>query len=256
MILEYLRPNTLDEAIKLLQRTDPHTCPLGGGSEVSKGGSQPIAVVDLQKLGLNKNYRNNGMVDLGATSTLSEIEAFLQDDVFSSVIRIQAGKNQRNSGTIAGLVKNANGRSSLLVLLLALDAQLLWQPGDKVISLGNWLPMRNQWHEAELITKISISDVVHRFESVARTPKDQPIVSVAVSKWPSGRLRVTVGGFGEIPTLALDGDSRDDVEMAVDQAFYNSSDEWASADYRREAGKKLAARLVSEINDVSEERKK
>jgi len=247
MIVDYFRPKTLTEAIALLQRETPVTLPLGGGNIMSKYQEEPIAVVDLQALGLNQIGRENNKIEIGATATLAQIEAFLTDSVFKNVIQIQAGKNQRNSGTVAGLINVADGRSALLTLLLAVDAQLIWQPGEKMISLGNWLPQRKIWHEASLITKIVLPDVTVRFESVARTPKDRPIVAVAMAQWPSSRLRIAVGGSGPFPVLALDGTQQDDVEQAVDQAFYTAEDEWASASYRREAGRRLAVRLASEL---------
>lgn len=253
MIIEYLRPKNIEEAISLLKRQAPITLPLGGGDALSKYQVEPVAVVDLQALGLNKILRENGKIEIGATATLAEIDSFLQNDVFSTVLRIQAGKNQRNSSTIAGLVKVSHGRSPFLTLLLALDAQLQWQPGEKLISLGNWLPVRHDWHEAVLMSKVILPDVEVRFDSVARTPKDRPIVAVAIARWPSGRMRVAVGGFGPIPGLALDGTDRDDVEQAVDQAFAYSNDQWASSSYRREAGRKLASRLAFDIRQAEED---
>jgi CO/xanthine dehydrogenase FAD-binding subunit len=249
VIIEYLRPNDIEGAIKLLQRESPITLPLGGGSILSKYQANPFAVVDLQALGLNRIKIENGLIEIGATATLSEIESALKNDVFTDVIRLQAGKNQRNSGTIAGLLNVADGRSPLLMLLLAMDAQITWQPGDKQISLESWLPQRHNWCEAQLITKVTIPDVTIRFESIGRTPKDRPIVAVAIAKKPNGKLRIAIGGFGEIPTLALDSDNWADTAKAVDEAYSAAEDQWASAEYRREAGKKLAVRLVHELMD-------
>jgi CO/xanthine dehydrogenase FAD-binding subunit len=253
VIVEYLRPNTLDEAIQYLQRKEPVTLPLGGGNVLSKYQEAPVAVVDLQNLGLKQIIRENGKIEIGASVSLSEFETFMHNVVFSNALRIQAGKNQRNTGTVAGLVCMADGRSTLLTLLLTLDAQLNWQPSDKLISLGNWLPKRYDWHDATLITQITIPEITIRFESIARTPKDRPIVIVAMAKWHSGRMRVVVGGCGPYPILAMDGNSRDNAELAVDQAFYNSDDQWASSSYRREVGKKLASRMVVELNQPIEE---
>ena len=256
MIIEYLRPDTMEAAIEMLQRSKPATLALGGGSVLSKHKGKSIAVVDLQNLGLNQITHSAEIIEIGATATLSEIESTLADPEMTKAIRIQAGKNQRNSGTIAGLINVADGRSSLLTMLLALDAQLTWLPGEKTISLADWLTQRTTWREAVLISKIMIPQVVMRFETVARTPKDLPIVAIAIAKWPSGRLRIAVGGFGALPVLAMDGSMQEEVVMAVDKAFSHADDNWASANYRREAGKILAARLLAEIRHSSEEKTK
>jgi CO/xanthine dehydrogenase FAD-binding subunit len=249
VIIEYLRPNSLEEAVKFLQRENPITLPLGGGSVLSKYQANPIAVVDLQALGLNRIKIEKGLIEIGATATLSEMETVLKNDVITDVIRFQAGKNQRNSGTIAGLINVADGRSPLLTLLLAKDAQLTWQPGNKQISLESWLPQRRDWHDAQLITKVTLPEVMIRFDSIGRTPKDRPIVAIAAAKWPMGKLRVAIGGFGGLPILAFDGDVHEDVAKAVDEAYSSSEDQWASSAYRREAGRKLASRLVQETMD-------
>lgn len=254
MIVEYLRPETFAEAVALLQRRAPVTLPLGGGSVLSKYQANQIAVVDLQNLNLNEIHRENGFVQVGATATLSEMEEFFKDSQTAEIIRLQAGRNQRNSGTIAGLINVADGRSPLLTFLLALDIQLVWQPEEMKISLTDWLPQRRNWHEGLLITQISIPEVLTRFEAVGRTPKDRPIVAIAIAKWPTGRLRISAGGFGSVPVLAFDGDIHDDFGTAVDQVYAGAEDQWASAAYRRETAKKLADRLVKEIKNESETR--
>ena len=257
MIIEYLQPETLAEAVNLLRRKNPVTLPLGGGSVLSKYQANQIAVVDLQNLHLNQIRRENGIVQVGATATLSELEEFFKSSEIAKIIRLQTGRNQRNLGTIAGLINVADGRSPLLTFLLALDAQLDWQPEDVTISLADWLPQRRSWHESLLITQVSIPEVpIIRFESVGRTPKDRPIVAIAIAKWPTDRLRISVGGFGAVPVLAFDGDIHDDFTSAVDQVYAQAEDQWASAVYRCETGRKLAMRLVEEIMNESETRAK
>lgn len=247
MIVEYLRPKAMDEALKLLDRENPKTIPLGGGTIVSKNTSDLVAVVDLQDLGLSSISRVDGKITLGATATLSEAESSMKSPDFSEAVQIQAGKNLRNSGTLAGMICTADGRSPLLTLLLALDAKLTWEPGNKEISLGDWLPMRKNGKLGKLITKVTIPEVIYRFDSIGRSPKDQPIVCCAVAKWPGKRLRIAAGGFGKIPVLVLDGNLTDDVELAMKNAFHDATDQWASAEYRMEAGSKMCARLVNEI---------
>jgi CO/xanthine dehydrogenase FAD-binding subunit len=254
MITEYLRPGTLEEAIKLLDRKAPLTLPLGGGSVLSKSHANSIAVVDLQSLGLNQILISGEKIEIGATATLSEIETTIDD--LKKVIRLQAGKNQRNSGTLVGLANVADGRSPLLTYLLALDAQLVWEPGNKTISLADWLPQRGTWHEAKLITKVLLPRVDVVFDSVARTPKDLPLVAVAVARWASGRMRVAIGGFGPLPLLVFDGNDLSYIARAVDDVLTNAEDMWATADYRRTVGKVLTDRLVSEIKQSAEERTK
>jgi CO/xanthine dehydrogenase FAD-binding subunit len=247
MIVEYFRPKSMDEALTLLKRKQPRTIPLGGGTTISKSQGEPVAVVDLQSLGLDTISKENGNFILGSTVTLSSMETFINLPAFSEAVQIQASKNLRNSGTIAGLICSANGRSPLLTLLLALDCHLIWEPEGREISLGNWLPVRKDWKDGLLISKVILPDTKFRFGSVGRSPKDQPIICCAIAKWANNRMRVAVGGFGKIPTLVLDGNTSDEIEIAVASALKDASDQWASAEYRIEAGMKLAKRLMNEL---------
>jgi len=119
LITEYLRPSTPEEALVFLKRSNPKTLPLGGGSVLSKSQTASIAVVDLQLLYLDQIKCTQETIEIGATATLSDIEPAVKMETLHQVIRLQAGKNQRDSGTLAGLVNVADGRSPLLTLLLA-----------------------------------------------------------------------------------------------------------------------------------------
>jgi CO/xanthine dehydrogenase FAD-binding subunit len=74
MITEYSRPKSLEAAIKLLERKDPQTLPIGGGSLISQHNGKKFAVVDLQDLGLSFIRKENGKTHIGATTTLAQIE--------------------------------------------------------------------------------------------------------------------------------------------------------------------------------------
>ena len=54
MIIDYSRPKSIKEAVDLLARKDPKSIPLAGGSVISKYKGDPVAVIDLQDLGLDK----------------------------------------------------------------------------------------------------------------------------------------------------------------------------------------------------------
>ena len=81
------------------------------------------------------------------------------------------------------------------------------------------------------------------FDSVARTPLDRPIVCAAVGHWKSGRTRVTLGGFGKAPILAMDGPEPVGAGAAARDAYLNAGDAWASAEYRAHVAGVLAGRL-------------
>ena len=131
MIVEYHRPKTLDEAIGLLKRTQLVSVPLGGGSILSQQHtSVPVAVVDLQALGLNGISVLGNTLSLGATTTLSDLmRAPEVPAVMKKAIELQAGNNLRQVGTLAGSICADQGISPIVTVLLALDAVVVWEPG-------------------------------------------------------------------------------------------------------------------------------
>jgi CO/xanthine dehydrogenase FAD-binding subunit len=99
-----------------------------------------------------------------------------------------------------------------------------------------------------LITKVILPlNLRLAYEYVARTPADLPIICAAVAKWPSGRTRLALGGFGSAPTLAFDGTESLGIEVAAQNAYSQAGDEWASSAYRQEIAGVLARRCLEQI---------
>jgi CO/xanthine dehydrogenase FAD-binding subunit len=277
MIIEYHRPNTLDEALTLLARRDPATVPLGGGSLLNAPAPEPVAVVDLQNLGLNEIRRRGSALETGATVTLQELDAWLAEaagipyaGALGRAIRHEATYNLRNVATLAGTLVGADGRSPLTTALLALDARLAVLPemqpasgdseeqtetpgkaqGEADLSLGDFLPLRSERPRGRLITQVLLPlNARLGIEWVARTPADRLIVCAAVARWPSGRTRVALGGFGRAPVLALDGPEPGGAEVAARNAYAQAGDEWASAEYRQEVAAVLTRRCIEGLEN-------
>jgi probable selenate reductase FAD-binding subunit len=249
MILEYHRPDKVEEALELLKRAEPTTLPLGGGSVLSAPSDDPIAVVDLQGLGLDKINRKGSTLELGATVTLQGLldEAELSPALYKAM-RHEAAYNLRQVATVAGALVSADGRSPFATAMLALDAQLTLLPGEEQVGLGDLLPLRAERLKGRLITQISVpTQVKLAYEYVARSPADLPVVCAAVAQWKSGRTRVALGGYGGAPVVAMDGKGDDGAAMAAKDAYQQAGDEWASAEYRMGAAETLTKRCLEAL---------
>ncbi len=249
MITEYHRPATLEQALKLIRRKKPETRPLGGGTVLSAPSAASVAVVDLQALKLNKITRKGNSLHIGAAATL---QALLETEgipaALAGAIRHEAAYNMRQVATVAGSLVAADGRSPFALVVLALDAQLELQPNDKTLGYGDLLALRAEKLSGKLITKVVISgQASSSYQYVARTPADLPIVSLAMARWPSGRTRLAVGGFGAAPALAMDGKESSGMDAAIENAFSDADDQWGSAEYRLEAARALAKRAQAEL---------
>jgi putative selenate reductase FAD-binding subunit len=245
MITDYHRPQTLEEALKLLSA--PNTRPLGGGTVLAHPGDKSFTVVDLQSLGLDKLHKSGNNLEIGATVTLQTLlESPYTPAALKAALILEAPINLRNMGTVAGALVTSDGRSPFAAVMLALDAKLTVLSGESpVVSLGNFFPLRQEILQGKIITKIEIPlQTKLAFETVARSPTDKPIVCVALAQWPSGRTRLVIGGWGISPSLALDGNDTSGVEAAARNTAHDAADEWASAEYRRDIAVVLAKRCL------------
>lgn len=249
MITTYHRPQDLDEALTLLSQ--PNTAPLGGGTLLSQPGADPVAVVDLQNLGLNTLHTKGNDLEIGATSSLqSLLENENCPEALKTAIKLEAPINIRNSATAAGTLAASDGRSPFATALLAMDAKLeTASMADskveyKTLNIGEVLLLRPD----RLITKITIPlNVKFTFEFVSRTPADKPIVCAVMSQWGSGRTRLVLGGYGAAPTLAMDGTEADGFEAAAMNAYHEATDQWAGAEYRMNTAAVLARRCFENL---------
>ncbi len=249
MIIEYHRPETLEQALALLSHQNPPTLPLGGGSYLSRHTSDDVAVVDLQKLGLDFIDGTENGLSIGATTRL---QTLVEHPAIPQWLKQSANRetsaNLRRMQSLAGSLVTCDGRSVLGTVLLASDARLYWLPQREEKSLGDYFALRSHWNQGLLIRSITIPTKVKvAVDWVARTPRDLPVLVVAVAQWQSKRTRVAVGGFGNVPLLVLDGPEPGGVDVALKSVLKQSADEWASSEYRMDVGEKLVKRLLKTL---------
>jgi CO/xanthine dehydrogenase FAD-binding subunit len=245
MISTYHRPQTLDEALALL--TQPNTVPLGGGTLLSKATADSVAVVDLQRLGLDSLRASGNDLVIGATCTLqSLLEAAETPAALKTALKLEAPLNIRNTATVAGTIVSSDGRSPFTAMLLAMDAkiELIVNRQSTIVNCGEYLLTRS----SGLITSITIPlNTKTAFEFVSKTPADKPIVGAALAQWNSGRTRLTLCGYGKSPLLAMDGTEADGIQEAARNAYHEAQDEWASAEYRMDVAATLAKRALESL---------
>ena len=232
-------------------RPSPVTLPLGGGSVLSHQRGEEIEVVDLQALGLNRISRGGNRLAIGATVTLQQLlESKEIPKALGAALKLEAPLNLRNSATVGGTLMVGDGRSSFVAMLLALDAMIaIHRPSAETLGLGEFLPVRQSFGRGCLITGIELPLAVKaEFDYVSRTPADSPIVAVALAQWPSGRIRLAVGGHGKMPLLAMDGTGRDGLDAAARNAMHDANDPWGSAEYRMDAAATLARRCLARLS--------
>jgi CO/xanthine dehydrogenase FAD-binding subunit len=256
-LTEYHKPETIEEALKLLRRTSIQTVPLAGGTSLVPSAAPEVqAVVDLGALGLS--YVKD--LSIGATTPLQTIidHAGLRayaDGVLTAAILDTASRQTREAASLAGSIVAAPGNSPLVTALLALDAHLLVRTGrgarEEDVALLYWTPQPRA-----LILQITLpvlTESTHAaYEKVARTPADLPIVCVAaratIDQGELRDIRLALGGVGEKPIVIVQPAGSIEVLAQLAVATVTPNDDYfASADYRREMIGVLTRRVLSAL---------
>jgi carbon-monoxide dehydrogenase medium subunit len=269
---EIHKPKTIDEAIRLLKQ--PNTVALAGGTGLmarKRNSARVHAVVDLNGLGLAYIRDLDGAIEIGATTTLAEVTTSpilrgAANGVVAEAAQRSAASLLRNQATVAGTCI-AEPDGILAVALLALDTQVACVGAEmESVALSDFLTMRDHFLMCGIVTHISIpSDSLSRgsaIDIVARTPRDNPIVSVcaalAIENQSVRVAAIALGGVGEVAArargaeqglvnTALDGASIERAAKAAAEGIDPPTDYRGSAEYRRAMARVLTARVLRRI---------
>jgi aerobic carbon-monoxide dehydrogenase medium subunit len=257
--VEYARPASVQEAVRLLAERDGARALAGGQTLINVMKARvasPDFLVDLHDL---KDLRGielgaDGTLEIGAMTTYADLvdsaEARARP-ILGEVCAQIADVQVRNRGTIGGNICSNDPTNHLPPLLVAIGATMTIQGSDGQRSvpaeeffLGVYMTAAGP---GELLTKVSVppgkSD---GFASVPIGRDGTCIVNVAASL--NGEARVAIGCVDAVPVLVRPTSTDDDVvrEAVRGANLEPPSDVHASADYRRQLAEVLAVRAVAQ----------
>src|SRR5438874_2926812 len=257
--VEYARPTSVQEAVRLLAEQDGARALAGGQTLINvmkSRAASPDVLVDLNRLEELKGIARgpDGTVTIGAMATYSDVMASAEArarPILGEVCAQIADVQVRNRGTIGGNVCSNDPTNHLPPLMVALEAtmHILGQDGERAVPaeeffLGVYMTAAGP---GELLTKVTVppgkSD---GFASVAIGTDGTCIVSAAASV--NRTTRIALGCVDAVPVLLQpDSVEEDEVRQAVRGAGLDPpSDVHASADYRRHLAEVLALRAVAQ----------
>jgi aerobic carbon-monoxide dehydrogenase medium subunit len=255
----YVRPESLGEAIEILNREGAHARPVAGGMDlVQNPPSTPTTLVDLSALGLSAITTRDGGVTLGATATLTEaiehpaVTAYL-DGVVLDMLRQVASPLHRNLSTIGGAVASARPWSDVITLFLALGATVTRFDGkSRRVSLDDLYRSREALRGA-ILTQVDLPEpgagTRAGFWKYSRTGFDIALLnSACLVRVQEGRCTMARVVIGATPRLAsrvpaceerlagrmFDAEAIEAAARAAQAAETVGDDRRASAAYRRE----------------------
>jgi carbon-monoxide dehydrogenase medium subunit len=256
--VEYARPSTVEDAIRLLAESDGAR-PLAGGQTIlnvmKARAAAPDVLVDLQDLDDLKSIElaGDGTVVLGAMVTynglIGSAEARARP-ILVEVCEQIADVQVRNRGTVGGNICSNDPTNHLPPLFVALGATMTiaGPGGERAVSAEDFFVgvYETAAGPGELLTRISIpAGKEDGFAAVTIGKDGTCIVNVAASL-DGESPRVVVGCVDAVPVLVRPEGTEDEaVRTAVrDANLQPPSDVHASAGYRRHLAEVLAARAI------------
>jgi aerobic carbon-monoxide dehydrogenase medium subunit len=260
--VEYARPASVQEAVRLLSEHDGARALAGGQTLINvmkARAASPDMLVDLNRLDELKGIElaSDGTLSLGSMVTYSEVIASAEArarPILGEVCAQIADVQVRNRGTVGGNVCSNDPTNHLPPLLVSLGAtmHITGPDGDRAVRaeeffLGVYMTAAGA---GELLTKITVppgkSD---GFASVTIGKDGTCIVNAAASV--SRGVRVAIGCVDAVPVL-LQADSAEAVRSAVQNASFDPpSDVHASGDYRRRLAEVVAVRATAQAQGRS-----
>ena len=259
--VEYARPSSVDDAIRLLAASEGARALAGGQTLVNvmkARAASPDVLVDLGRLDELREISVAGdTLRLGAMATYTQIMASSEVDVtrpiLAEVVAQIADVQVRNRGTIGGNVCSNDPTNHLPPLLVALGATMTirGESGERTVPaseffLGVYLTAVG---EGELLTAVSVpaAKAADGFASVTIGREGTCIANAAASV-ADGTPQVVLGCVDAVPVVVTPAGTDDDsVRQAVaDASLEPPSDVHGSAEYRRHLAGVCAVRAVQQ----------
>jgi aerobic carbon-monoxide dehydrogenase medium subunit len=260
--VEYARPASVVEAVRLLSESDGARALAGGQTLINvmkARAASPDMLVDLNSLDELKgiDLAADGTLSLGSMVTYSELIASVEArarPILGEVCAQIADVQVRNRGTIGGNVCSNDPTNHLPPLMVALGAtmHITGTNGDRTVPaeeffLGVYMTAAGS---GELLTKITVPPGKSDGFAAVTIGKDGTcIVNAAASV--NGGVRVAIGCVDAVPVL-LQAESADAVRTAVQNADLDPpSDVHASGEYRRRLAEVVAVRATADAGGKS-----
>jgi carbon-monoxide dehydrogenase medium subunit len=269
------RPQSLEEAVEILDQAGDDARVVGGGSilvpALSAGVENPKVVLDPSRLQLDRITEGNEGVVIGARTTYASLA---RSDIVRSrlpllsemVSQVTGGPGLWNLATLGGSTCYANPASDGPGCLVALDASLhlASRRGTRNIPASAFFSgaFVTQRKPDEILTAISVpvAPVVTRtaYLKLKHSASSWPIVTGACQRLNvngKDKIRLSLGAVAASPVLMewiFDASIAEDhadrlAEEAMAAIAEGWSDELADARYRRKAAKAVATRVLRSV---------
>jgi carbon-monoxide dehydrogenase medium subunit len=269
--VEYARPGTIEEAVRLLGAHDGARALAGGQTLVNvmkARAASPEVLVDLADLDELRTIGRSadGSLELGAMVTYSELvrspDVAAARPLLAEIAATIADRQVQNRGTVGGNVCVNDPTNHLPPLFSALGATftILGPGGARTVQSGEFFlgVYLTAVGEGELLTRVTVpareAGSGDAMEGITLGKHGTYLVSAAATVGPGG-VRVAIGCVSGVPERAtlleerlagaeLTSDTVHAAVAGIGDALDPPADVHASADYRRRLAEVCCERAV------------
>jgi 2-furoyl-CoA dehydrogenase FAD binding subunit len=262
---DYIRPETVDEALALLAEH-------GEDARILAGGQTLIAMLNLRVVEapvliditrireLDAIREVDGTVEIGATVTQNRLLQWSslaeKLPLLHAVLPFVGHFQTRNKGTVCGSIAHADPASEIPLALALLGGQVMLrsQKGARILSASEFQQGMLLTARApdELITAVRfpIVNVRVAFREVSRRHGDFAIVAIAAAAENRESIRIGIAGMADRPAVrSLQVDGAASLQHAIERLAWELEgydDIHASARMRRDLLRGLGPIVVEE----------
>lgn len=255
-IRDIAQPESLEEAYHILTKRRNNV--VLGGCSFLRMGRQPIGTaIDLSRLGLQYIREENGFIEIGAMTTLRDLEISpvierCCSGALSRAARNIIGVQFRNVATLGATVFSKYGFSDILTALMVMETSVELCKGGRM-PLAEFLAKPFQ---RDILTKIIIKkdDRIAAYHSLRNSASDYPVLNAAVAKL-DGAWRIAVGARPNVAAIAgRASEALAGTGATVEEAARLAAEELSfgtnmrgSKEYRRDMCQVLVKRAIAEV---------
>lgn len=262
----YRRPTTLAEAIAMIAEDEDAKILAGGHSLLpimKLRLAAPSSLIDIGRIeGLNYVTEERGIISIGALTRHHDLATspLLSEQLplLSYAAGFVGDPQVRHRGTIGGSLVHADPASDLPAVVLALGGSMVLQGPNGVREVAATEFFLGFWETAtapdEILTEIRlpVSTDGFGFEKFTRRAQDWAIVGVAVTRH-GAEAGIALVNMGQTPLRATAseaalarGEGLEAAAALADDGCEPTSDQSASAEYRRHLARVLTARALEQ----------
>ncbi|WNS74949.1 xanthine dehydrogenase family protein subunit M [Bacillus sp. DTU_2020_1000418_1_SI_GHA_SEK_038] len=277
---DYIRVNSIDEAIQQLQQCNGEGKLIAGGHSLVPllkfRLSEPGALIDISRIAELKGVQKDGdRIVIGALTTHFQVanDPIVKEHipVLSETVRQIGDLQVRNRGTIGGNIAHADPAADLPAAAYVLDAEIAFhgEEGPETMNIDSFIvgPLITMLPENSVLTSVSFAIPPKHTKSTYlkffHPASGYPVIGVAVVAGVGENdvidyIKIAITGVGDVPYRATSVEDKllgqtlsesvikEAAQLAADEGEM-ASDLYTSEEYRRNLCKVYTERALKSV---------